>query len=134
MNEEKAPFNSALDLLERLSNILTHITKVKQNTFLDLHDKQGYVLSLVKDYYVQAIPLLSQEARKNLKKVLSMKQAEAFIVENGRTTKRRRKIYTDEVENQINDILIAIQTDLQDVGKYFMPPRKKLGSVVGEFD
>ena len=134
MSEEKAPFNSALDLLERLSSILTHITKVKQNTFLDSHDKQGYVLALTKDYYIQAIPLLSPGARTTLKKVLELKQAEAFIVENGRTTKRKKKIYTDAVETQINDILIEIQTDLQDVGKYFMPPRKKLGSVVGDFN
>lgn len=133
MSEEKAPFNSALDLLERLSNILTHITKVKQNTYLSRDQKQGFVLELTKDYYLQAIPLLSSEARDKLKEILDVEQNQATITNNGRSTSKKKYVYTKEVESQINDTLISIQEDLQDEGKYFMPPRKKLGKVVGDF-
>lgn len=133
MAEEKAPFNSALDLLERLSNILTHITKVKQNLMIDRNQRQGLVLDLVKDYYIQAIPLLSSAARESLKNILELKQTEATVTRNDRPTGEKRMIYSDAVETQINKAMIEIQMDLQDVGKYFMPPRKKPGQIVGEF-
>ena len=135
MSEEKAPFNSALDLLERLSNLLTYITKVKQNVFLDRSLKQGFVLELVKDYYMQSIPLLSSDARKDLKLVLDLKQKEAVGIDKlGRRTQGKKLVYSEELEVQMNEILINVQMNLQDVGKYFMPPRKKLGKVVGEFE
>lgn len=133
MGEEKAPFNSALDLLERLSNILTHITKVKQNAFLDESGKQGFVLSLTKDYYIQSIPLLSMDARERLKSILELEQSLATVTNNGKPTPMKKKIYTDAVETKINQALIDIQMDLQDNGGYFMPPRRKLGKVVGDF-
>lgn len=133
MSEEKAPFNSALDLLERLSNILTHITKVKQNIYLTRDEKQGYVLELTKDYYIQAIPLLSPNARKKLKSILTVEQRQAIITNNGRRTNKTKYVFSNNIEEKINDTLIAIQEDLQDLGKYFMPPRKKLGKVVGDF-
>ena len=131
--EEKAPFNSALDLLERISNILSQITKVQQNVMLDQNERQGYVLALTKDYYLQSIPLLSADGRKKIKPILDLKQKEVNITNNHKTTGKKRFIYTDEVEQKIAQALIDVQIDLQDVGGYFMPPRKKPGKVVGQF-
>lgn len=133
MTDEKAPFNSALDLLERLSDILRHITKVKQNLLIDQNEKQGLVLELVKDYYIQSIPLLSKDGRTDYKKILKLTQKEATLTKNNRRTTRKIKIYSSEVESEINEALINIQMNLQDVGGYFMPQRRKLGGVVGDF-
>lgn len=133
MNDEKAPFNSALDLLERLSNILTQITKVKQVPMLNKDLVQGYVLKLTKDYYIQSIPLLSETARKDLKPILDLEQKEMEIIIDKKLSGRKKTVYTKEVEDKINDTLIKIQMDLQDVGKYFMPPRRDRGRAVAEF-
>lgn len=130
---EQAPFNSALDLLERLSGILTHIVKVKQNLLLSNAEKQEYVLELTKDYYVQAVPILSKDAREELRTILDVEQDFAIVVENGVATKRKKKIYSEKVQKNINETLINIQMDLQDVGSYFMPKRRDMRSIVSQF-
>jgi hypothetical protein len=132
MGEEKAPFNSALDLLERLSDILKYMTRVRQNVYLSKSKKQEYILDLLKDYYKQAIPLLSADGRENFRSVLKLKQ-EIKIVAQPDRSKIKRAIYSEELEDEMDDYLIKIQIDLQDIGKYFMPPRRKLSSVVSDF-
>lgn len=133
MSDEKAPFNSALDLLERLSKILSTITTIKFDPRFSEAQKQNIILKLTQDYYIQSIPLLSDDGRTKFKTILSIKPVEAIVLEKGRATNKRTYIFSEYIEAKINDSLINIQMDLQDKGRYFMPPRKDRGKAVAEF-
>jgi len=136
---DKAPFNMAINTLERLGAILTDIRKVDQMIMLEPEQRQEIKVSLVKDFYIQASPLLLDHAKEKKKeiqeKVLSLTSSslKRLININGIQQQRGVKlIYSEELDKKLNEILIEIQDVLQQ-GKYYMPPRRDLRKAVAEF-
>lgn len=132
MSEEKAPFNSAIDTLERLADIMRKRTRVLEIPGISDAIKQGVTLELTKEYFRQAIPLLSKEGRGELRGVLKLKQDIMNITDNQGNVKRKEKKYSENLDDNLDNYLINIQIDLQDKGGYFMPPRKDPSKIVGQ--
>ena len=136
MSDEKAPFNMAIATLERLSDILREINKVEQS-FIPLEMKQERKVYLVKQFYIQSVPLLTEKQRTELQpKAMQIIPKEQKIIETkigaaSRIT-GKKVVYDPDLDNILNILLIDIQVSLQD-GKYFMPPRKDRGRAVAEF-
>lgn len=136
MTDEKAPFNSALDKLESLSLILKDIVRLESDPRISNAVKQEHKVRLVIQYYVNANPLLSTEAREKFKVILDLEPSSVkHIITNGSRTKDNGYLvkYNKELDKLLNGYLIELQNDLQDKGKYFMPPRRDKGKAVGQF-
>jgi|TARA_R100000049_G_C1893653_1_gene45890 hypothetical protein len=135
MSDEKAPFNMAIATLERLSDILREINKVEQS-LLPLEMKQEHKVYLVRQFYIQSIPLLTAKQREAHKEILDLAPIKKEIVLNTAGTRSkdggRRVVYDVNLEKQLNEALIKVQVCLQDE-KYFMPPRRDRGKAISEF-
>lgn len=132
--ETKAPFNMALSTLEALRLILLHIEKVDMDPSLPDEIKQKMKLSLLKRFYVDSAPLLPDKVVKNYKAILQLIPKELQIVDHhtSKLTKKMKLVYDPQLDIVINESLLKLQQELQKE-KYYMPPKKDLGSAVGEF-
>lgn len=133
MTEEKAPFNSAIDKLMSLSEILREIIKLENNVMLSEADKQFFKIKLVKQYYINSYPLLSDNAKKIYKSVLDIEPKTIKVTDRNGKVIRTSNVYDNELDNDLNKFLIVLQNDLQDKGKYFMPPRRDPSRAIAEF-
>ena len=71
---KKAVFNMAINTLQRLGDMLEEISKLTHETFLDQMTRQRMKADLVKQFYVQATPLLPKDKIENYsKKILTLK-------------------------------------------------------------
>ncbi|MHA2019063.1 MAG: hypothetical protein ACTSXY_12415 [Promethearchaeota archaeon] len=125
--QSSAPFNMAVATLMRLDAILTDIKNIvreglSKNSRLQLVEAQRIKYNLVKQFFIQAIPLLRKDDIESLKKDLegvSFNTKELSEIE-------KRKVatsYSPKLENKMNDFLMEIQLKLQASGNYFMPPK-----------
>ena len=62
---KKAVFNMAINTLQRLGDMLEEISKLTHETFLDQMTRQRMKVDLVKQFYVQATPLLPKDKIEN---------------------------------------------------------------------
>ena len=95
VEETKAPFNMAINTLERLGELLREINKIEQNIFLSLEQKQYYKVLAVKQFYIQASPLLTKDQRNDIGgAILSLESTEKLLVQNeyGHATKVKGKL------------------------------------------
>lgn len=130
-NDVKAPFNMALNTLERLGEILSKIRQLSESPDISREVKQSMKTFLVIDFYIQAVPLLKEEDIKNNKNILDLKPKELGVIdEMGRRKDRIKEIFDWELEKKLNLHLISIQIALQKEN-YFMPPKQDLGKAVG---
>lgn len=137
LQETKAPFNMAISTLQRLDGILVEIRKVSADIFLPPSIKQATKVILVKEFFIQASPLLSTEIVSRYEsEVLALKPKALQIIKmvsgHNQRTNDTKEVYDGEIELKLDKILIQIQRELQKE-KYFMPPKKDLGSTVGRF-
>lgn len=134
-NNSAAPFNAAIDCLMRISRLLQKIEKVsvEHTVFTDIFgiritagQAQHLKFRLAYQLYIQSIPLLTKEGRVSIKAQLDAIKLKFATPYNSKTGKAYHgvEVYDDKIEMYLNDIVIDIQKDLQDNGKYFMPPRK----------
>lgn len=123
-SEVKAPFNMAINTLERLGNILVEIKQITNEDFSD-SEKQKIKVNLVKQFFIQATPLLKvedvKEKRREILK-LSPKIIKQFRNRVGDTPVPMgyTNVYDIALENKLDGIIIDLQMLLQN-GKYFMP-------------
>lgn len=132
-NSPAAPFNAAIDCLMRISKLIQDIKRVSVEfsmhtgiAGINLTSGQAQHIKrrLVKQLYVQAIPLLSDTSRETIKKMIDGVRPIVFQPV-GRTGKKANdiEIYDIGIDEKLDDIVIEIEKDLQDHGKFFMPPR-----------
>ena len=125
---KEAAFNAAIATLMRLNEILID---VKNNSIDDTRTKgkkQHYKYRLVKAFYVQSVPLIKEQEDKDLiKEKLSEIKLKTWYDKNLNPGSRQiRCVYSDDTENQLDDILILIQEALQKAG-HFMPEKRDSG-------
>lgn len=132
--ETSAPFNMAIATLEALRKILAHIESVYADPFLPDEVKQKIKINLVKRFYVDSSPLLEEKIVDKFKDILSLKPKTLPILSNDGTSNphKRKLIYDEKLEEQLDGHLVSIQRELQKE-RYFMPPKKDPGMAVGQF-
>lgn len=135
-DQDKAPFNMAINTLERIGGILTDIHKTAADTLLSPAQKQFIMISQVKHFFNQASPLLNPpEVRNFTEDILKLRAKETITnrTKSGAIVKKEiNLIYDSELDDKLFKFLIDVQQELQKL-KFFMPPRKDLNSVVGSF-
>jgi len=135
--ETKAPFNMALNTLERLGYILSQIRAVSIDPNLPDSTKQKMKVSLVRQFFVQSSPLLDEKVvEKYQNDFLTLKpKTQKVAVRNGgsvKITDVERVVFDRDLEDKLDLLLLSIQRELQKE-KYFMPPKKDVGRAVGSF-
>ena len=120
-DEFGAAFNMAIASLMRIHDILKLITKYSLSSF------QGSVLPgpiqhmkyrLVRQLYVQSVPLMKPEEKGPIKKTLNAIKLAREVT----PTKQVTELYDHQVEMQLDDCTCEIEEALQVQG-YFMPPK-----------
>ena len=135
VNSPAAPFNAAIDCLMRISNLTKKIEKVsteytlyseivgiKLNAGQAQHIKHRFVKQLI----IQSTPLLSTNARKDLwdrVTAIQLKVKNNMDYKTGKNTSSY-ELYDESINEALDRIVLDLQIDLQDKGKFFMPPRK----------
>jgi hypothetical protein len=121
-----APFNMAIDTLMRLGRILDKVTLVGIDPMLTQNLKQQTKVYLVKQFFVQASPLLNPDVVvKYTPTFNSLRPNERMIAttRSGIIKKKEVKSLFDwDLEEKLDKFLLDIQTELQNE-KYFMPPK-----------
>lgn len=136
-DQDKAPFNMALNTLERIGGILTDIHKTAADTMLSPAEKQFIMISHAKNFFSQASPLLNdKEVQSFTKKILLLRPKQNTILrtKSGMVCKEETQlIYDPDLDDKLFEFLIEVQGELQKL-KFFMPPRKDLSRAVGSFN
>lgn len=129
--EISAPFNMAINTLERLGEILREI---KQVSFFQTGESQRTKVFLVKQFFYQAVPLLKDNiVSQYQRKILDLTPKEVKVVKKYTNELIKSKpVWDSALENQLDEIIIEIQQELQKE-KYFMPPRKDPARAATEF-
>jgi len=122
---EKAVFNMALDTLQRLGKNLQEQKELSYKYELPEYVLQAIKIGLVKQFFVQASPLLPEETVKKYRKEilsLSPKLKETYKKHPGNADELigSQPFYDIYLEVRLNEIIIELQMILQKE-KYFMP-------------
>ena len=135
---KKAVFNMAINTLQRLGDMLEEISKLTYETFLDQMTRQRMKVDLVKQFYVQATPLLPKDKIENYsKKILTLKPTtkQHFEKRSGNTPvfKGLNNVFDYKLDQQLDEILIELQLDMNLQG-FVMPSFKDSRHSWGEGD
>lgn len=115
--EGEAPFNMAVATLMRLDTLLQNLRMIDFLYTSDSAEKQKAHISIVKQFYINAIPLLQDEDIKSYKdRVLKVELKTSSRIRSGNQSVKY--YYDKKIELQLNEILIELQQKLK---KYFMP-------------
>lgn len=120
-DEFGAAFNMAIASLMRIHDILKLITKYSMssfNTSLAPGPIQHMKYRLVRQLYVQSVPLMKPESKKPIKDNLNKIKLAREVT----PTKQVTELYDHQVEMDLDDCICEIEEALQIQG-YFMPPR-----------
>ena len=138
--ESKAPFNMAINTLERLGETLNQIRRIEQEFMIPEATRQEMKIGLVKQFFVQASPLLLDHAAE--KKALIQERVMVLepkrlprLVSNGTgasVVRGTKVVYDFKLDQKLDALLIEIQDTLQE-GRYYMPPRRNKGRAAAEF-
>jgi hypothetical protein len=124
---DEAPFNMAIATLQRLDTILQQIRRLNTLYPIDSVEKQKSHISLVRDFYINSIPLFKEEKVEG--KEDKLPEIEKEILDNKLETKNLIKsgsqiyktVYSQELEKRLNEIMIYL---LRRLKKYFMPGKR----------
>jgi len=128
--QEEAPFNMAIATLKRLDLILIQIRQLHCQYFPESIIKQKAHVDLVKQFYLNAVPLFNpDEDDKNKQttieelgaEILSFKMENKSIIRNG--NQRQLEIYSYDKEKRLNEIICELQTKLK---RFFMPGKRRV--------
>jgi len=114
--ETEAPFNMAIATLMRLDSILQQISKLDFMFPFDSAEKQKSYLGLVKQFYINAIPLLKDEDLNTYGTILEINLNKKISIKSG--SQKINASYNPELELKLNKFLVDLQYKLK---KYFMP-------------
>ena len=122
---ESAVFNMALDTLKRLGKNLEEQKNLVFKTEYSTEVQQVMKIGLVKQFFVQASPLLPEDTVKKYKtEVLKlrpkMQQVRQQSVLGCTEVVGNRLAYSEELEIRMDEITIELQMIIQKE-KYFMP-------------
>jgi len=122
---EKAVFNMALDTLQRLGKNLEEQKQLSYKYELPEYVLQAIKIGLVKQFFVQASPLLPEETvKKYRKEILSLSpQRVNTYFRNGVSADKLlglKPFYDKDLAVRLDEIIIELQMILQKE-KYFMP-------------
>ena len=110
-------FNSALDLLERISIILKRLAFLHILYPNNLIAKQREHISLVRNFYKIAIPILPiNMIEKYDDEILDFRMKHIMNVKSG--VQKVNESYSFEIEKRLDQILIDLQLSIK---YYFMP-------------
>ncbi len=123
-DDSPAAFNMALDTLQRLGEILREIKMVSTNPGFSEELKQEMKIKLVKQFFIQATPLLDKKCVDEHKEtILNLRPLIVDVLDrSGLTTRTVGKSIacSEEIELTLDRIMIDLQISLQKQ-KYFMP-------------
>ncbi len=136
LQDDAAPFNMALATLEALRSVLSDIKRVNADPFYPDELKQKLKVGLVKSFYRDSAPLLEQKVVDKFQSILKLKPKEKIIIINeggsSQKTNKKKLIYSEDLELELDNYIIDIQMELQKK-KYYMPPKMDKGSAVSRF-
>jgi len=136
--QTQAPFNMAINTLERLGEILRDTHKTAADTLLSPAQKQFVMISHVKHFFSHASPLLAEAdglIERLEPKILALRPVEQKVIRTKGGLGKGEEIqliFSQELEDTMLKLLVEMQVELQKL-KFFMPPRRNLGAVVGDF-
>lgn len=125
----EAPFNMAIATLMRLDTILQQIKLTDYMYPTDSAQKQKVYLGLVKQFYINSIPLLKETDVPRYEYILKLKTSMRTQVTNG--NQKLIFYYNTKLDFKLNKILIELQQLLR---RYFMPKGKDLAKAVTKLD
>jgi hypothetical protein len=123
--DSEAPFNMAVATLMRLDAILQQMRSLDYQYPFDSVEKQKACLGLLKNFYIQASPLLSDTEQKKYSPILNLTIKQRSRLKSG--SQKLCASYDTELDLKIAKYLIEIQTTLR---KYFMPKGRDLSRAV----
>jgi len=125
---ESAPFNMAINCLMRIADMIKALGQVSAGFAMgEIHEGQNYLgikYMLVRQLYIQAIPLLVQPEEKEIQDMLNKIKLPKPINKSNSSGSDAKCVYpySLDIENSLDNVVIAIQNALQKHG-YFMPPK-----------
>jgi len=130
--EIEAPFNMAIATLKRLDLILIQIRQLHSQYTPDSNIKQKAHIDLVKQFYLNAIPLFDVEKEKEKedgkksmkelgKEILELNMERKSKISNGNQSVG--EIYSYDKEIRLNEIMVDLQFRLK---RFFMPGKKNV--------
>jgi len=129
-SDREAPFNMAIATLMRLDTILQQLRNLGIMYPNDVPEKQKAHIEFVRQFFINAVPLLENEDTESYKKeILGLGLNVRSGVKSG--TQFSKFIYDKNIEKRLNEILIEIQ---QKVKKYFMPKGRDPRKAVERFE
>jgi len=129
--EESAKFNMALDTLKRLGKNLEEQKQLSYKTDYTMDERQAVKIGLVKQFFVQAAPLLPKETVEEYKKeILSLTSKIINLTRENYMEETKSAgtqiIYDQDLEIRMDEIIIELQMILQKE-RYFMPSSEDEG-------
>ena len=116
-SDRNPPFNMAVATLMRLDAILKEIKMLHFRYAPYSSPKQNAHLNLAKEFYVNAVPLLDDNA-KDYEWILKESMNRKLHVSNG--NQRYTEVYDSNKDVKLNTLVADIQLKLK---KFFMPSR-----------
>lgn len=131
VHTEKAVFNMALDTLKRLGKNLEEQKLLEYRVHFSIEIRQSIKIGLVKQFFIQASPLLTKEVVEEYrKKVLSLKPTMINLRQHryfqAPLNLAPQIVYDEKLSIELDEIIINLQMILQKSG-YFMPPSDDSG-------
>ena len=131
-NDEKAVFNMALDTLKRLGETLREVKQLSYKTDYTIETRQAVKIGLIRQFFVQASPLLPTKKVNDYKKeilnfapaVIDLRQKKSF---GNDVSVGTRIVYNSKLDFRLDEILIDLQIILQEKG-HFMPDAEDEGA------
>lgn len=127
--EQEAPFNMAVATLMRLDAKLQQISYLDYKHPFDSAEKQKAYLNLVKQFYINSIPLLLEEDIKKFSKILQLDINSKSKIKSG--TQKVIPYYDKKLDNLLNMYLVDLQIRMK---RYFMPKGRDLRRAVANLN
>ncbi len=133
---KEAPFNMAIATLKRLDEILVEIKTASSMTVLDPVISQSIKINLVRQFFLNAIPLLEEKDIKRFRKtIFSLRETKRKKISNSAYGESKVgemvSVYDYRMDLYLDNILVEVQLALQK-NRFFMPssnnPRYGWGS------
>jgi hypothetical protein len=133
MEENKSEFNMVTDTLARLGDTLRKLQELGADQNVEHSIKQICKIGYVKQFFIQAVGLLSEEyVLKNKNKILSITSNDVKVFENvgfGITKNRgARAVFSSELDITLDLIMVDMLRDLRSNG-FFTNKNKQDGNL-----
>jgi len=129
---ETAPFNAALNTLERITNLINLIGAYKLRAIegdMPMGRAMHSRWEALKQLYIQSCPLLKEENEAKIRTMIDKtpKPQTKNIGSGGGAVMRSVQQYDEKIDNEIDKIEVEIENFLQAEG-FFMPPKRDIGT------